>query len=261
LYDLVFSGAAAPSVGDLRALTSTKIFVPTLHLALTTALQRHSLALDLYLTPRHVFCEYYRKWITTVWIRIQMQVEIYVDEVYAGDSATAYSRFARWISLRLNSYLVRLTDSGVGVSLPSVHQFEELVQNRENPFAALPSKYLVSEGGTPSPTPSGPPTPAPVPPVDELPPANPRQSVAVANPNPVAELLTAYQAIGWRSRQCYTAKQPPRGSHGQMCLAYHGVGTCFEGCGRKSSHRPLSVPDKDKLLAYYAEVKVLALQA
>jgi hypothetical protein len=30
--------------------------------------------------------------------------------VYNGDSATAYSRFARWISLRLNTYLVRLTD-------------------------------------------------------------------------------------------------------------------------------------------------------
>jgi hypothetical protein len=100
------------------------------------------------------------------------------------------------------------------------------------------------------------PTPAPL--RGEPPPVNPRVSAAVANPSPVAELLTAYQAIGWRSRQCSNAKQPPRGSSGQICVTYHGLGSCFDGCGRKASHKPLSGPDKDKLLAYYVELQALA---
>jgi hypothetical protein len=266
LYDLVSSGAAAPSVGDLRALASTKIHVPTSHFTLTTALQRHSLALDVYLTPLHPLCVYYRTWIATVWSRLQMDLAIYIDEVYNGDSATAYSRFARWISLRLNTYLVRLTDYGVGaVALPTLHQFEDLVYNRENPFAAVPSKYLViadtpPSRGPPAPVPSrGPPAPAL--PGGEPPPRNPRASAAVENPSPVAELLTAFQAIGWRSRQCYNAKQPPRGSAGQICVPYHGMGSCFDGCGRKDSHKPLSGPEKDKVLAYYVELQALAALA
>jgi hypothetical protein len=47
-YDLVQSGTANPSLADLQQLTSTKVFIPSDHYELSTALQRHSIALDVY---------------------------------------------------------------------------------------------------------------------------------------------------------------------------------------------------------------------
>jgi hypothetical protein len=39
------------------------------------------------------------------------------------------------------------------------------------------------------------------------------------------------------------------------------MGSCFDGCGRKDSHKPLSGPEKDKVLAYYVELQALAALA
>jgi hypothetical protein len=142
LFDLVSAGDAAPSISDMQALSSAKVTIPTSHFELTTALQRHSLALDVYLGPQHLLCSYYRNWIRESWLRLEPSVRQFNQQFFSAHHATAYGQFARWISLRMNDYFVRLTDSGINATLPTLDRFGEMISNRENFFPPIPERYL-----------------------------------------------------------------------------------------------------------------------
>jgi hypothetical protein len=134
LYDLVQSGSAAPSVSDSRELSSSKVVIPTDNFGLTTAMQLYSIALDVYLGVPHAFAEYYRTWLRDQWAPLQQELGRYISQVFQGDAATAYARFGRWISLRVNEYLVRLSRRGATTPLPDLDKFATLISTRENPF-------------------------------------------------------------------------------------------------------------------------------
>jgi hypothetical protein len=53
LSDLVTADDANPNLAEVQPLASTKVFIPSDHYELTTALQRCSIALDVYLGPEH----------------------------------------------------------------------------------------------------------------------------------------------------------------------------------------------------------------
>jgi hypothetical protein len=250
LYDLMQAGDAAPSVSDLRSLASTKIFIPCDYYEVTTALQRHSLALDVYLGPTHPVCVYYRTWITAGWSRIESQVRQFIAQCYPGHSATAYARFARWISLRMNSYLGRLTDLGVDAMLPNLYQFGDLIMNRENTFPPIPERYLVTPTPprplpTPVRTPGPLPGPAPVLPVDDS-----DRRTRDPNPRPIQAVVQAFLATGMRIKACYGINPPPNGQYGPICLTFHATDGCFKRCGKVRSHKPLSSADQEKLITY-----------
>jgi hypothetical protein len=142
-YDLVQAGTANPSLADLQQLASTKVFIPSDHYELTTALQHHSIALDVYLGPDHRLCTYYRKWIGKIWINMHSKVKAFIRECYQDFPATAHAKFARWISLRMNSYLEALVTVGITASLPPLDEFKTIIALRMNSsLPTLPGSYL-----------------------------------------------------------------------------------------------------------------------
>lgn len=259
LYDLVQSGNAAPSVSDSRELSSTKVVIPTDNFGLTTAMQLHSVALDVYLGTSHTFTEYYRSWLRDQWSPLQQELGRYISQVFGGDTATAYARFGRWVSLRVNEYLVRLCSRGASTPLPDLSAFATLISTRENPFSPIPERYLAA-----------------APPAQQLPnaPATPRMGTGAStgdpsgaarsneraeNLRPSQEVKSAFTAVGLRTRAMTALLRPPLGQYNhEICPSYHGIGGCYTGCGRHKSHRPLGAEDKAKFLAYCVEVKALA---
>ena len=100
--------------------------------------------MDLYLGVDHTFTEMYRNWITFEWGRLEQRLRSYVDQVYQGDTASAYTRFGRWIALSVNTYLSELSQLGRylhgGAALPELAWFATLIALRKNPFPQLPAK-------------------------------------------------------------------------------------------------------------------------
>jgi hypothetical protein len=254
MYDILQAGDAAPSLNDIQQLTSTKVFIPWDQFTLTTALQHHSLALDVYLGPQHPVCELYRTWIREVWIRYEPQVRQFIMQFYSAHPATAYTRFARWISLRMNVYLLDLTDRGINARLPDLDQFAVLISTRQNVFPPIPERYLTAP--TP-PRPSPGPEPGPEQSGDPRTPRQPvgdRNSNRDLNPRPVQEIVNAFREIGLSVKKCYNVQAPPTGQYGPICLAWQATDGCFLGCGKARSHKPLNSTDKPKLLHYIAGV-------
>jgi len=264
LYDLVQSGSAAPSVSDSRELSSSKVVIPTDNFGLTTAMQLYSIALDVYLGVPHAFAEYYRTWLRDQWAPLQQELGRYISQVFQGDAATAYARFGRWISLRVNEYLVRLSRRGATTPLPDLDKFATLISTRENPFPPIPERYMAAVPPTPK---------LPAPPA--LPrstgtgsgtgsaagdtPGAARSNERAENLRPSQEVKTAFTAVGLRTRALIALLRPPMGQHShEICPSYHGIGGCYTGCGCHKSHRPLSAEDKTKFLAYCVEAKALA---
>jgi len=144
LYDVIQSGAAASSVADIRTLSTTKVNIPDDHFSLTSALRVHSVSMDLFLGVDHPFTKMYRNCLTFEWGRLEQGLHSYVDQVYQGDTASAYTRFGRWIALSVNTYLSELSQLGRylhgGAALPELAWFATLIALRENPFPQLPAK-------------------------------------------------------------------------------------------------------------------------
>jgi hypothetical protein len=249
LYDLLLSGDAAPSIPDMQELGSNKVFLPFDQFALTTALQHHSLALDVYLGPQHPVCELYRNWIREGWIRNEPTVRAFIVQSYSGHSATAYTRLARWISLRMNKYLLELTDSGLDAPLPRLDDLADSLSMRSIILPPIPERYLVtSPPARPSPVPAHPPPDNSEQPVPAIP--GERTSQRDLNPRPVQEIVRAFRSIGLSVKRCYNVHAPPTGQYGPICLTYQATDGCFVGCGKVRSHKPLNSTDKPKLIAY-----------
>jgi hypothetical protein len=99
LFDLVYAGTTTPSLSDIQKLASTKVFLPTDHHGLTTALKRHSLAVDVYLGFQHPFFVFYRRWIERGWLDLHEPV-IDFNALYYQDlpgTALSFAKVARWI--------------------------------------------------------------------------------------------------------------------------------------------------------------------
>lgn len=261
LFDLVNSGTTTPALGDVQALTSTKIFIPTDQYGLTTALQRHSLAFDVYLGPQHPFSVFYRTWIKKGWLRFETEIRQFNAEFYHDlpGQALSFGKFSRWISLRINGYLRLLPTTGIATALPDLYAFGDLISNRENRFPPIPSKYLEPvQPSRPLATPGAgrslahqsPPTG----PSQQLPERNTERDT---NPRPIQAIKNAFVAIGLRVKTCYNVLQPPKGSFGPICLTYHGTegGACYKACGKARTHRSLSAEDQEALITYCGKVK------
>ncbi len=264
LFDLVYSGTTTPSLSDIQALASTKVFIPTDQYGLTTALQRHSLALEVYLGPQHPFCVFYRTWIKKGWLRNETEIRHFNAEFYHDlpGKALSYGKFSRWISLRINGYLRWLPTTGIATPLPDLYAFGTLIANRENRFPPIPSRYLESVQAS---RPVVIPAPAPARPVAQLSPPTglaqqspartsepERNTERDTNPRPIQAIKTAFAAIGLRVKKCYDLLEPPKRAHGFICLTYHGSerGSCFKACGKAPSHRVLSAEDQSDLIEY-----------
>lgn len=263
MYDLVQCGTGAPSISDLNFLAASKIHVPTDHFSLTTAMKQHSVAMDVYLGGDHPFCAFYRTWIVRTWDALEHDLRRYIGEVYFGNAAMAYTRFGRWISLRLNEYLGRLSAEGTTTALPALGNFKTLITMRDNTFPMLPAKYLApTRPGPHDPRPALPELPAAVPalPVAPAPPAPAtRGSERVLNPRPSAEAANAFTALDLRVRQARALVAPVTGARGcGICPSYHGIGTCYTACGLAASHKLLSAEDVALFVAYCATVKAKA---
>jgi hypothetical protein len=256
LYDQLQAGDAAPSISDVRELASNKLFLPWDQFTLTTALQHHSLALDVYLGPQHPVCELYRTWIREGWIRQEPNVRLFIAQFYTGHPATAYTRFARWISLRMNAYLLELTNRGIDARLPNFDMFAELISTRQNVFPPIPERYLTAPTPPrPSPVPGYQPPdrrelPVPITGTPEQPGSGDRGSNRDLNPRPVQEIVQAFRAIGLTVKKCYNVQAPPTGQNGPICLTWQATDGCFMGCGKARSHKPLNSTDKPKLISY-----------
>ena len=165
-YDLIISGDGAATLGDLQLLSDPMIDFPTSLYELTAALQGLSVADDVAYGAHHPYTIYLRQWIVTDWIRNEGVIRDYIAQMYANDEATACTRFACYLGLRLNQYKLNLEQVGVAATpLPDLDNFTRLIQHRENPFPPLPSMYrtVVPPVAPRAPGPS-PSTPAPVPP-------------------------------------------------------------------------------------------------
>jgi hypothetical protein len=61
-------------------------------------------------------------------------------------------------------------------------------------------------------------------------------------------MKTVFNALNVKVRTCYDKVQPPESaSGGEICIAYHCLGQCFTGCGKKGSHKTLSPADQDTI--------------
>jgi hypothetical protein len=246
-YDLVQSGTSNPSLSDLQQLSNTRVFIPSSPYELTTALQHHSIALDVYLGRNHFLCTYYRDWIRLHWVPMQDRVNQFIEEYYRAFPAEAYAKFARWISLRMNAALEDLVTYGIAADLPCLDEFKRIIDYRQDSFPRLPDNYL--QPGTPT----RPPTsdrPLPLqspPPVPPQPQANPDR---VMNPNPIAAMSTVFNALQLKVRDCFNLLRAPKGQFGEICIAYHCTGQCFTGCGKKRSHTTLSPEDQRHITTY-----------
>jgi hypothetical protein len=258
LHDLVYAGTTNPTLADVQALASTTVLIPSDHYELTTALQRYSIALDVYFGPEHVLCVYFRNWINKGWIGIQTEVRSFIADYY-DYPATAYARFALWISLRMSMYLKQLIASGTTTRLPDLDVFAYMIATRDNNFPPIPPRFLenvrppVAADHRPR-QPPPPPPPAERVPVHQQD-VNPERDV---NPRGNAIVKAAFQSLNLRVKACYNVMSPPiSGANGvgPLCLAYHGTDKCFINCGKIKSHILLSVPDQDKLVAYFTAVK------
>jgi hypothetical protein len=257
LYDLISAGDAAPSVSDIRALASTKVLIPTSQYELTTALKHHSLALDVYLSPQHPLCVFYRSWIRQSWEVLEPSIRQFIQQYFSAQPATAYAHFARWISLKMNGYLELLFKHGITTPLPKLEKFDQMIGGRENFFPSIPEQYLEPPA---RPSPAQPAArPSPAPPGRSQPPARPvpippgtstSSRERVENLRPTETVVLAYEALHLRVKECYNIQAPPNGQFGPICMTFHGAKTCFANCGKARSHKPLSAVDQEKLLSY-----------
>jgi hypothetical protein len=142
LHDLVYSGDANPSLADVQTLASNKVSIPSDHYELTTALQRYSIALDVFLSPAHPLCTYFRTWIRNGWIAQHTHVRHFIHQYYKDYPATAYAKFAFWISLRMSMYLSQLSKSGITATLPDLDEFKEIMVLLDNHFPTVDKKWL-----------------------------------------------------------------------------------------------------------------------
>jgi hypothetical protein len=253
LFDQVNSGTATPSITDIKQLASPKVFIPSDHYQLTTALQHHSIALDVYLGPDHIFCTFYRNWIRVGWTAQQKDVREFIDEYYHDLPATAYAKFARWISLRINVYLKQLSNLGIATALPDLNEFGTLIAHRHDSFPTLPASYLQTVR-TPIPARPLPAQPLPSRLPSSVPPptANPDR---VVNVRPNQAITTAFEALNLKVRRCYDIVEPVTGQFGLICVAWHATHQCFTGCKKHRSHRMMSDADKTIILQYFKDVK------
>jgi hypothetical protein len=74
---------------------------------------------------------------------MQSKVVAFIREYYQDFPATAYVKFARWISLRMKSYLEDLVTVGTTATLPHLDEFKIIIELRMNSsFPKLPDSCL-----------------------------------------------------------------------------------------------------------------------
>ena len=248
VYQMMYSGAAAPAIDQLCPLITAAPHMPTSMLSLLISLQGYSVLLDVLLGANHRVSADFGAFLVS-WQSLMLDVK-----GSFGDQIRSWiPRFLRFIQLAMIQYFNSALTRGAHASLPPLNQLITHVEYRNwQALPPLPSGYVQTPtppqagGGAP---PVRSPAPAPAPP-----PINPpaAQSTAVTNIRPDEPLIARFERrnVTLRVLTGHAAAAPlptADGSATQLCLSYALRRACNSNCRRSSTHRTLTTTERSAI--------------
>jgi hypothetical protein len=259
VYQMMYSGAAAPAIDQLLPLITAAPHMPSSMLGLLISLQGYSVLLDVLLGVTHRVSVDFRAFLLS-WQSLMLDVE-----GSFGDQIRAWiPRFLRFVQLAMIQYFNTSLVRGANASLPPLHQLIAHVEYRNwQALPPLPSNYVQ----TPPPPAVGGGAPvapvAPVRPPAAPPPAPPPApaNTTVTNIQPDRQLMARFERgnVTLRVLTSHAAASPlptADGSTTQLCLSHALRGVCNSTCRRSSTHRALTSTERSALEALLTRVGI-----
>ena len=256
VYQMMYSGEAAPAIDQLLPLITAAPHMPWSMLGLLISLQGYSVLLDVLLGINHRVSVDFRAFLLS-WQSLMLDVE-----GSFGDQIRAWiPRFLRFVQLAMLQYFNASLVRGINASLPPLHQLIAHVEYWNwQALPPLPASYLQTP---PSPAigggaPARPLAPLPAPPL--APPPAP-SSTAVTNIQPDRALMARFERgnVTLRVLTSHAAASPlptADSSTTQLCLSHALRGACNSTCRRSSTHRPLTSTERSALESLLTRVGI-----
>jgi hypothetical protein len=253
VYQMMYSGAAAPAIDQLLPLITAAPHMPTSMLGLLISLQGYSVLLDVLLGAHHRVSIDFRAFLLR-WQSLMLDVE-----GSFGDQIRSWiPRFLRFIQLAMIQYFNSALVRGANASLPPLNQLITHVEYRNwQALPPLPTGYIQTPPPSGLTPPVRAPAPAPPPPGDAPAPS----STAVTNVRPDEALVARFERgnVTLRVLTGHTAAAPlptEDGGSTQLCLSYALRKHCNSNCRRATSHRTLSTTERSALAALLTRVGI-----
>jgi hypothetical protein len=261
-FDLMQSGAAAPSLAEQAFLSSNDVTFPTTIHGAGRQLNNTSIVLDVVLGHDHHLATAYRDFCKGTW----RNIEAYLYAIEPGSSLPVLPLIMRWMQLELGAYFRALADD-IPVPFPKFNRLgADITRNAFHLLPPLPAQYFTDTNGAarmlPPTTKGPPPTPPATSPPSRHPSSTPTTTPTtqrnsspngnrIINPFPNPTWITALTNWGRKINELRqhipTTTDPDTNEQVPLCLSYHLRGTCFEKCARLATHRPLSANDRRRL--------------
>jgi hypothetical protein len=255
VYQMMYSGAAAPAIDQLLPLITSAPNMPTSMLGLLISLQGYSVLLDVLLGANHRVSVDFRAFLLS-WQSLMLDVE-----GSFGDQIRAWiPRFLRFVQLAMIQYFNAALVRGANTSLPPLHQLITHVEYRNwQALPPLPTGYVQTPPAPPAGSGGAP--RGMQPPVPIAAPAPTPTSTAVVNVQPDRALMSRFERgnVTLRVLTSHAAASPlPTADGGttQLCLSHALRGTCNSNCRRATTHRTLSTTERSALEALLTRVGI-----
>jgi hypothetical protein len=267
LYDLIISGAAAPTLSD-HALLAQGVTTPKNLYDMAEAMKTLSVLFDVGLGVNHRLAIAWRHFVRVDWEQLQRDIRDFVADQWGGQEATAACHFLRYLQLRLNDFH-RSAVLPMAYGYPDIPPFAEGFCNAvryklTTMFPMLPASYLKvapptspaarlggASGGTGGAAGARSPSTAPGEATKTRSGEKPNPGVRQINPAPKAAHKMLLEGTNQKVADILKAHPAPLDSAGnEMCLSWHCRQSCYTNCGRKASHTNISEADATKLSNY-----------